>query len=681
MKYNTLLFSFCVLLSFFTLSAIAQDLSNYVNPENSLLKMGYLDVTLFGADSKGEKISTDAIRKAVKVARENELVVYFPSGTYLVDDTIRCIKHSYLRNGTWATSGEVNQLIGCAENRPLIKLAQGAKRFQDPENPMPVFWIYAMSAWGQQKDCEGSTDPLCGQSNVSFNQVVMNIDFDLGGNPGAVAIRSPGAQGATIENVSIDAEGAFAGLFNPPGQAGGCYNVEIKGGQYAVYLERVGRRHQGKFIILTGCRFINQEKAVFHIDLSHPMVVTGFHIVKDEGPVNVGMPSDGLSMIDGVIELKNGELFQNSDRSLYLQNVYVKGATAIAKNMALNDPGLWSEIKEYSYCAPQGSTNLIDGVKNSETFVSLEKVSINSISDFADEIIHRHVWKEEDFPSFASKNTVNVKDPVMMKGMPAMGDGISDDTKALEYAIANFENVFLPKGRYSISNTLSLGADTKLVGISRTHTSIVASEDWKSGSEAPLIQTVDDRDANTILAFISVRSRDHHLLWRAGRNSWVRDVSAGEVLITGNGGGRWPAFMNVGSQLLIKDTHEPLYMYATNPERAKDPEWAIEGSSNIKLFYVKTEAGTDGHSIMTSLRIKDSHNIMVFGSTGNVQLNGSDGMAMIEVEDCEDILITHANPFKSGPDWFVFKENYKGKEYTIRSDVKLALYKRGTTAF
>lgn len=214
--------------------------------DDELLKLGYLDVTLLGADPTGSVVSTQQIRDAVVLARDYDLVCFFPSGTYLVDDTIHCMKKSKLVNGTWRTDNHVCQLIGSGNERPLIKLVPGATKFQDANNPMPVFWFYAMSAWGQQAECEGSIDPLCGQSNVNFNQIIKGFDIDLGQNSGAIGIRHAGAQGASIEDIKINATGAYAGLYNPPGQAGGTYNVEIDGGKYGFYVGKVNGRQSGK---------------------------------------------------------------------------------------------------------------------------------------------------------------------------------------------------------------------------------------------------------------------------------------------------------------------------------------------------------------------------------------------------------------------------------------------------
>jgi hypothetical protein len=648
-----------------------------ISADNELLKMGYLDVTLLGADSTGTKISTEAIRKAVVLARDYQLVCYFPSGTYLVDDTIRVMKRSYLRNGVWATSGEAVQLIGSPVKRPLIKLVPGAKNFQDPENPMPVFWIYAMSAWGQQPDCEGSIDPFCGQSNVNFNQSVKGINFDLGQNPGAIAIRLPGAQGATIEDIYIDARGAFGGLFNPTGQGGGNYNIFIEGGKYAVYQTKVKGRYQSKFTIFGGCTFKNQEIAVIHIDLRHPMLFVGFHIIQEKGPINRKMPIDGLAMIDGIIEIGEGNLLETTGRNVYIENVYVKGAEEVAYEWKINDPKKWTLINEYAYCSPEDSKNLINGHLNSSQIKDkVEDLEIDRDHIFQN-FYSKHWWDEISFPHFLDPEAVNVKDPVKMKGNPAIGDGNSDDTQALEFAIANYEKVFLPKGNYVISNTLHLREKTQLFGVSRTLSTIGIGNNWNPVYGNSIIETVNDKNAETSLSTLNIRSsKNHPLVWKAGEKSLVRCINTRNVIIKENGGGRWFAMSNVGSQLLIDGTSNYLAMYQSNPERASDPQYEIRNSENIKMFYVKTEAGTDGYQAMTTLRIINSRDIDVYSSTGNVQLDESDRMGMLEVINSNDIKIVHVNPFQQGTKWYILKETQNDSIFTLGPENKLAVFKR-----
>lgn len=268
--------------------------------KNALLQYGYLDVTKtpYGADATGVLDSTQAVQRAVNDARDRDLVCFFPAGTYLVSDSIlgmrKCVPTT--SGGGWRVDNHQCILVGSSTERPVIKLKVGDPGFQTPKNPKPVLWLYSMSAYEQQRDCEGSTDPECGQANINFNRMVRSIDLDLGGNPGAVGICHAGAQGVTIEDVRINAAGAFAGLYNPPGQAGGTYNIEIEGGDFGVYIAKVKNRHQARHTLISGCVFKNQKKAVFHVELFTPAIVSGFRIVKDSGPINTTLPEyDGLS--------------------------------------------------------------------------------------------------------------------------------------------------------------------------------------------------------------------------------------------------------------------------------------------------------------------------------------------------------------------------------------------------
>jgi hypothetical protein len=643
-----------------------------VPEDNKLYKMGFLDVTLLGADSTGKTICTEAIQNAVNLARDNNLVCYFPSGTYLVDDTIKCMKKSRWDGSKWVEVNQYCVLVGSAKKRPLIKLVPGAAAFQNPLNPIPVFWFWSMCYFALPPPdyCVGSEDPNCNWAGINYNQTFRSIDIDLGGNPGATGIKHPAAQGSSIEDVKINATGAFAGLYNPTGGvAGGVFNVEVTGGKFAVYYKwqeqfSWGNVNQSNHPILSGCVFRDQETAVFHLDLAQPMVLVGFHIVKGPGAINDMMKGPGISLIDGIIEMGTGQMLAGTS-NMYISNVYVKGATSIANNWTVSNPDAWTRVQEYSYCN-SNYTNLIDGVFNkSEYRTKTENVNINP-DMMAKELLLRHIWDSNGFPDFAQPDVVNVQDSARMNGLPAAGDGITDDTHALEYAIANYEKVFLPKGTYKITRNLVLGKNTQLFGTHRTYSRITGAT----------VETTSDPEATTSLSFLKCGT----LNWKAGRNSIVRSVSPGTININNDGGGKWYAIFNVSSQTFINGTRQSLSFYGFNPERAAIPQTEIKNAENVRLFFVKSEAGVggQGHSgdHSTTIRIIDSRNIAVFGTTGNVTL--SNGLGMIEVINSTDVIATHAKSTKTGTDWYQLKETYAGTDMGVLANTTLATYKRGS---
>jgi hypothetical protein len=640
--------------------------------KSDLFQLGYLDVTLMGADSTGRKISTKAIQQAVNLARDNDLVCYFPSGTYLVDDTIKCMKKSRYNGSQWVEERHYCVLVGSAKKRPLIKLVPNAPAFQNSEKPVPVFWFWSMYFFGGNgpKTCmDGSTDPNCNEANISYNQSFRSIDIDLGGNPGAIGIKHAAAQGSTIEDVKINAKGSYAGLFNPTGGvAGGTINVEITGGKYAIYF--LGREfhyggyvNQSNFPTLIGCVFKNQEVAVFHFDMINPMIMAGFHIVIDKGIFNDALKSPGINFVDGIIEMKEGQ-FINGAINFYMKNVYVKGAQSVVNNWKIDNPASWTRVNEYSNCA-SGSSNLINGTLNQDEFKSkTENVSID-VKKLAAELRYKHIWKPGALPHFESQGVVNVKNSAQMNGKPALGDGITDDTEALEFAVSKFDQIFLPKGNYKISRPLVLKSNTQIFGVHRIYSRI----------NGAAIQTVNDPDAKSSLSFLSCRE----INWKAGKNSILRSISPGTIRIDQNGGGRWYAIFNVGSQTFIEGTNQPLAMYGYNPERAADPMTEIKNSENVYLYSVKTEAGVTGNGNSrehnTTIRIINSKNISVYTCSGNITLSNKKGM--VEIIDSNDILVTHGSSAKSGNEWNQIKEIINSQETAIPANIWLATYKRG----
>ena len=113
-----------------------------------LARMGFVDITAapFRADPKGKKDSTPAIQAAVNFARDHQMVCFFPTGNYLVSDTISCIQKLYKR-----TNGAVNAgrnfpcvLMGSIKGeRPKFILAPSSPGYQNPRKPKYVIHFWA----------------------------------------------------------------------------------------------------------------------------------------------------------------------------------------------------------------------------------------------------------------------------------------------------------------------------------------------------------------------------------------------------------------------------------------------------------------------------------------------------------------------------------------------------------
>ncbi|MGW8367713.1 MAG: glycosyl hydrolase family 28-related protein, partial [Gammaproteobacteria bacterium] len=717
--------------------AVATDLGEpptlppYVPPID-FLTTGYINVLDYaGVDRTGLTVSTQGIQQAVDDAIAQGRVVVFPPGTYLVDDTIRCMQP--------ASDPQTNSdhdvgctLIGDTSGaRPLIKLADNSPLFGDPSIPQATVSGGVVTErptvrpvihfWRQQRmEDGGSTDPELENGANSYNNVVRNIDIDLGhANPGAIGIRLLGAEGSAIQEVKVLARNGFAGLYSFPSNGGLPTNIEIVGGRYGIYAPTV----RGGAHTIAGLRMSGQtDQPIVYTD-RFPLTIVGFEIVHDDGPVitplSSGSDSSGhLALIDGSIEITGGSgpAIENTDRAVYMQNVYVKGSATIVSNLTDGDtlqgvaPAGWTHVVEYDYLS---GASYIDTLVNGAPVIGEIETSV-AVEAPPTDLVGRHVYPA-GLCSFHDPAMVDVRD------FGATGDGVTDDTIALQTAIDAGDAVLLPKGEYLVSGTLNLGSNTRLCGVATPLSAIVADPNWTEATPAPLLRTPDDAAANVVLDSFDIRTWDtanriFHIDWRAGRNSIIKnitgtadgpypgsfDVPLVRMRITGNGGGRVYGYvqeigrdcMDPGCRLLlIQGTREPLDFYQFHSQYLRvggGPLTELSDAQNVRFFGHKSETiipggeqqhdsrfGTPWPILMT---IEDSSNIELFGEEGPSQ--AEPGRGLFEIRNSTNVTLINVgrrgsnNAYYDEQTWFFVKEEFGGAIYSVDATGVLGLFRR-----
>ena len=684
-------------------------------PDNTLVQQGYLPVTLQGADPSGQTDSTDAIQKTIDLAYQGNMVCFFPAGTYLVSRQLVC--HQPRDNMT-----TVHVLTGSNQNgkRPVIRLADAAEGFQDAAAPRAVFKFQGFDAEGKER-CP-----------ATYNQVFRGIDVHLGrGNAGAIGVYMHAAQGCTIQDVSISARGPFhAGIRHMVGSGAGYENIEVIGGKHAIDAEADNAKHP----VVAGLRAIGQTEEIIKSDTATVLTVVGMYAEKQRGPCFTLQKSPRrnecvghLSLIDSVVKFTEpGQtLIDNRDRSVFLQNVYVRQGGSLVVNSEGNDPLApgnpqgWSHIEEYSYYHRPFS-RLIDGRDPEPNDPALAMIETSGVSreHVPEDVVARHVWDDTTFPDFEDADVVSVTDAEY----GAIPDDGGDDTDAIQQAIDQASRsgkaVFLPKGRYRISRTIVLRRNTRLFGVSRNLSLIECMPDWQADTNSPMIDTEDDATADTLLAFLrlempsDVARHLYPLRWRAGRHSMVREVwfrkSWGPerrldlqcLLITGNGGGRWynlfhRAGQNTSSHpshryMLVEGTREPLNIYTYCVEYAVTEggyQAEFNDAQNICLFGFKCETDLKKKAIVTTLGINDCRNVLITGNTGLA--SAPIGGGIIEISRTDDITAANLARFSYKGDnsskWHYILDHDSGKgilesqpgQESDKTNNVVSLYKRG----
>lgn len=690
------------------LAAQALSLASVGNQE--LVAQGIVDVTSapFEADPTGKSDATTAIQNAIYFAREKRMVLFFPVGVYRVSDTLKCPHGDYDPvHGKFRGRNLPCVLIGSRTGpaRPKILLAPQSHGYGDPTKPKHVirFW-----SWSKQ-------GPPVQQDNINMNQMLIGINIVIGEkNPGAVGVRCRGAQGTSIQDCSIDATHGYSGLEGGAGSGGGHYNVSVFGGQIGADL-----RLSQPASTIAGFTLVGQTKHAIFYDGRQTLTAVGCRIeFAGSGPAIVAggerpIFSNGqISMVDSSIDLtaKHSAAAFGGSSSLYLNQVFIRGSRILADWGEGHVVGLmtsdWTCVREYAHA--RKPLPVVQAEQGPYTFCSPiyvnEKTRTNDLLETArmdppQDLTSRHTWGD-DFPSWEDRNAINVKS----ESYKAVGDGVTDDTAAIQKAIDEHEIVYLPKGDYLVSRTLQLKPHTKLIGLHGCFSRIVTENRGAFTDDtrpAPIVATANDSNASTILAFLGVsvgRSATgaYALRWQAGRTSIYRSaiiefirpegtskkLNVPLVLITGMGGGRWYNFYQESWQsqgidyrhLLVAGTSEPLRIYQCNPEHARGAaNMEIRGSRHVLIYGLKSEGN------QPVLSVVDSSQIHVFGYGGNAAARP--GTTLFIFETSRDYLVANlvdSPRFSGGSEnffagvgvdprrWCMFEDKTDGSTFTTK---------------
>lgn len=673
----------------------------------AMAELGFLDVTKapYSADPGGKRDSTAAIQRAINDARDARLVAYVPPGRYLVSGTIEgiigVVRWDHWPYRGWADPWEAEAsfeypcvLMGAAgEQRSVLVLADQAPGFGDAANPKPVLYFWARSMQVPGRAVEPPDVP---QPGINFNQKILHLDIELGkGNPGAVGIDHRGAEGSTVEDVGVRAEGAFAGFRHAPGSGGAMHGIRANGGRFGLYLDLTQRSPLISDVVLKG-----QTEAAIHCQTRGPLTIVGADVEGagidcERGP----MYSDGaLNVVDSVIRVRNGRPAISTPRSVVVDNVWIENAKIAVDGAGY--PPLAGRPSGWTHVARYAAGSLVTRSKEFSETQWRDTVWLNrkQLSTPVKEVqapasgppaglLEKH--RLPAMPGVDELRAASVRRPEW----GARGDGKSDDTAALQKAIDSRDLVFLPKGRYAISKPLRLRGRTKLMGASNIISVIEPVEAGHAFADvnepSPLIDTVDDAAAGTMVAMLRVHlpvtdPSVYAWRWRAGRDSVVRNVYPSRSLwhpnapamnfamarIEGNGGGRWytQTFLGGWSQgpdfrfLLVNGTRQPLRFYHLQAQFGRGNAMIeMRNAANVDIYSMKSEGD------FTLLWLRDSHAVRVWGHNG---LNmAAPGWAIFRLERCRDVTLTNLQPTVGQVGHYIgHLVNYDPRRWFILSD-------------
>ncbi|EDQ89820.1 uncharacterized protein MONBRDRAFT_7768 [Monosiga brevicollis MX1] len=498
----------------------------------------------FNADGTGHTDSAALLSAGLAFAHAHYLQAFLPAGVYRVEATVTCVQWSrlslsgYVDATGWIQNSNAREMPCLLRgedngtNRTRLVVPPTTPFFQNTTHVRPVvsFWSQAWFVHQPKR-----------QPNIHYNQVIETLDIEVGpGNPAAVAIDNRGAQGAATEDVNLFlADDTYGGLFGLSGSGGANTNVTVYGGKYGLDgrlaqpgpsvsgMNLIGQRCAS--IIYSGLQALSMAAMRFApANDSVPAIVAGCPLPPllpgcdlldlEDTEQECSVPTSGqLGIVDSLFEnapptmpatpasnlhrkrvhsLASSSAYIQAMASVFLKNVWVADRTALLQPIRDVDsqvatvPSLPVRVRllvegqnlaplvaanvTYQYNATVHYNHTVYGP--SQRILEVIPVQPGDMPTF-DALMQVHGYGPAVmYPSWLQTTAVNVR----AAPFEARGDGLADDTAALQQAIDYAAShgplpVVLPRGIYNISRQLTLPCGVQFVGVAHTLSHLVSS--------------------------------------------------------------------------------------------------------------------------------------------------------------------------------------------------------------
>ncbi len=505
--------------------------------------------------------------------------------------------------------------------------------FQDPEKPRYMVFFAG------RRPRDGSPPPDANPG--TFYSALSNVDLEIGaGNPGAVGVRARYAQHCFTSHVEFRIGSGLAGVHEGGNVA---EDVRFVGGEYGIW---TGTPSPGWQYTLLDARFEGQRRAAIReaaagLTLIRPQ----FRNVPTAIEIEAGRPDD-LFVKDARFENVSGpavivSLEESPRTQINMENVTCRGVATFA---------LFRESGR-RLVAP-GGTYVVKTLSHGLHYADLGAPGETKTVFDASPVASLPAPVPSDLPSLPPGDTW-----VNARALGVRGDGTTDDTAALQKAIDGHRTVYLPMGRYVVTDTLTLRPDSVLVGLHPNATQLVLPDRTPAfqGVSGPKPLVEAPKGGTTIVIGVGlytngINPRAVAAKWMAGAQSMMNDVrflgghgTAGpdgrrenpynnahsadpdlnrrwdsqypSLWVTDGGGGTffdiWTPSTFAQAGLLVSNTTTSGRVYEMSSEHHVRYEVQLHGVANWELHALQTEAERGESGFALPLEIRDSSRITV----------------------------------------------------------------------
>jgi hypothetical protein len=555
-------------------------------------------------------------------------LVFLPSGRYRISHTI--LIPSAVR------------VFGVGPTRPVLVLADRTPGYQKGIVNMVVFTgadVYRTGKVAQPvRGLLPPDDTIYDANSSTFYSAMANVDIEIGdGNPAAAAIRMRTAQHSNLSHMDFHIGSGLAGVYNV-GNVG--VDLHFFGGRYGILSEKTSPGWQ---FTLMDSRFEGQRDAAIR---EHEAAITLVNTSIRDTPVGIEIDRGYGDWLWGT-----DVHFENvSKAALIISNEgHVTTQVGFQNATARNVP-VFAQFRDSGKQVAGGGT----AYKVSEFNYGLMLSSPTASGKFA---VNMKVapWSGAQA---VNRQVIAALPPTTewanVHSFGALGDGMKDDTAAIQKAIDSSRVVYLPLGFYIVSQTIHMKPDTVLVGLhpGLTQLALPNGSPAFAGVGAPVALLESASGGNGIVSGIGlatgeVNPRAVALLWKAGEQSLVDDIRiqggfgtpvydgaridpfkkpAGfdptaywdrqypSVWVTDGGGGTFSAIWspNTFAQagFMVTNTKTPGHVYELSAEHHIRNEIVLDGVENWEFLAPQTEEEVRDGMDSVSLSVRNSKNIL-----------------------------------------------------------------------
>lgn len=601
----------------------------------------------FGITNDGKTDVSDALQAAInKVKNEQAFgILFIPEGKYRISKTI------YIPGAV--------RVIGYGKNRPEFILSKNSPGFAD-EYPNDkgkskyMFWFTG----GIVNDESRVGDAGAG----TFYSCMSNVNIKIeDGNPSAVALRTHYAQHSFVSYMTINIGKGKAGLFDIGNEM---ENLAFIGGEYGIMTTKASPGWQ---VMMVDSYFEGQRKAAIR--------------AQESGLAIVNLQAKNVPTVFDIEEGFCDRVFMENCR---FENVSGPAFVVPVENNANTDITLrnidCSNVPELIYYPRTGErTKVPHKVYNIKSFNhGLQMASLVDVADFKTDM---------DIVPMAKMPAVLVNDIPQLPAMEtwvsvldygAKGDGLTDDTKAIQKAIDENDNVYFPTGWFVVSETIKMKPSTKMIGLHPFATQIKLLESTPAFSSfgSPKAIVESSEGGENFLCGIGINTgafnyRAVGVKWMAGASSYMNDVK----YVGGHGTMRKPQPAQAGApQGGNRQQGGARVSTPENPVRAQGFDnawdtqhwslWVTNGGGTFKDIWTANTYAANGflatdtdvpsriyamsieHHVRNEVRFRNVSNWKVYCMQTEEESVESIECQPLELDDCHDMTFSELYMFR-----------------------------------